>query len=537
MELLKKHAFTIILVVGTLGVTAGSILGLTLPSWSGSRKQISQAQNLARQLKSLRTSGQPAEAVGKVQELVTQVQTDVQAAVAAEEQRNRQGRKSLSFHATTLDKTIELFPVDRQAYSRGLVAEQYRPVYEKAMFELLDKLNGAIPPTAEEVRNTAQRIENLQRQNDPNGLDKPSQEILPIGVGQAGPVRQPAGGGGDIRDEDMDMPGEVEMARPRPTRTGMPTTGGPAGASSTQEAIDNLKKQRVENPARPLYADRNSFYWYPFPLTTAVPIADMWKSMVICWLHEYVVDAIQQTNQKAIVRRRIAVADNELPLCIGTAAVKRLWRVSIGAGGSINALYAGEAGSGGAAAAPGGFGAGMDEMGEGGAMLGSPAPARGPAPAAATLTGHSCNTSYDVVRFSLTLVVRAEDLPLLLETLQSRPGYTVLEVDLTDLGHAATLRGGPGDGGGAYAGAARMPAGVTDESMYYYGTDAVLAVNLDMEARLNCKWERPLMPKEMLQKLPASALRPEDNATISGQDPSGAAGAEAAGGGWGGTGG
>ncbi len=53
---------------------------------------------------------------------------------------------------------------------------------------------------------------------------------------------------------------------------------------------------------------------------------------------------------------------------------------------------------------------------------------------------------------------------------------------------------------------------------YYYGADSVVNVQLDMEARLDCVWERPLMPKEMLARLPSGALRPEDNTVLNAQD-------------------
>ncbi len=422
MEMLKKHAFTIIVVTATLAISLGTLMGITLPNWKANRQKISQHEGLWSTLMSLGKTGQPRSNVEKLKEFTTQQETEVKNAAEEAGKLNRQGRKSFSMNVRALNKTIDLFPVDRQNYEHGYIPLQFREVYDKAMSDLVAKLDGAAPPSADDIASEAQRIDLLFKQGGGLGSEGKADEILPLGVEEnqmnltgpapAGPTaRMPMGGGGGEVGRPMFMGRSLGGSSPMPMGRPLasPSMPGPAGATGAEvvsagvEAEKRLKLQKIQNTARPMYADRSSFFFYPLVPSGAVPIHDMWKAMVCCWIQDYAIDAVQNTNKQAFERRK-AIENPNLKLCIDTAAVKRIVRLSMGAGGDVlNNLYAGETG----ASASGGGGIPGFMPGRlavagprgGGADTG--------AGAAATLTNHQCNTQYDVLRFGMSLMVRA----------------------------------------------------------------------------------------------------------------------------------
>ena len=537
METIKKQAFTIILVVVTLGLGGGAVLGLTRPYLKQNRERIGQADSLGNQLKDLRTRGQNQKSVTEVTEFGTKLDAEVKGAIEAAGQLNRQGRKSLTLSVRALgNKMIDLFPVDRETYSRGYVPEQFSDEYDKVLLDLLARLKGATPPSNVEVEAMARRIAMLLGQQDPATAQTVTTDLLPMGITEAS--QQGAafmgGRGGEMGERGMMMGGEgrmggeggMRMMRPPTSPLGQTGQTGPAGAVPTEEAMKYLQLQQINNRERPIYADVYSFYFYR-PTGTSATILDTWKAMVCYWIQEYVVNSIQNINGTALERRN-AMENGKLDLTIASAAIKRLVRVNLGQNGDVNLLYGGEVGggpggaTGGGGMAMGGEGGGRMGMGGEGGMIGmGPAPSGGTGGGAATLTGHESNLQYDVVRFGLSLVVRTDDLPLVLEELQNRPGYTVLKVDVADVN--MPLPAPAGMQAGLYRGAAQdLQQGPAGDTSYYYGADPVVLVQLDMEARLDCSWERPMMPKEMLARLPATALRPEDSAAMNPSDTPGA---------------
>ncbi len=542
METLKKHAFTIILVVVTLGIVVGAA-SQTISYLKKNQQKIGAAESLQKQLKSLRNTGQNQKSVTDAQTFSAKLEKEANDAVAAGAQLNRQGRKSLTIKVPALNnQPLDLFPVDRQRYAQGSVPQQFYDAYVPALFELLGRLKGASPPNPADVSAWASRINSLLGNQDPNAAPSGVPELLPLGLSDATATRggyptpyRPAMGGGEggegrgMIGEGRAMMGEGRammmgegrmMTRPIAPAGSMTAPGQnmAAGTGPTEEARKYLQLELIRKPEHALYADQFSFYFYK-PPTNPPTIVDMWKSMVAYWVHEYVVNVIQEINSDAL-KNRSQAANANLPLNIVNASIKRLVKVNLGAPPNydINSLYVGEAGS--STAAPGAMHGG-GEMG--GGMMGGGMGMGGAGGAAGnvnTLTGHQCNTHYDVVRFGMTLVVRTEDLPFVLEALENKPGYTVLRADMADASAGFSPTAGvPRLGGeGGFRPTGGMDTQPANEADFFYGVDSVVLVQLDMEARLDCDWERPLMPKEMLARLPDAALRQDDRTTMSAPD-------------------
>ncbi|NQU75140.1 MAG: hypothetical protein HQ546_02355, partial [Planctomycetes bacterium] len=398
MAFIKKYLFFIILIACVVAFAGGPLVAIVLPMRSATKELVDQRVNVSKSLLNLRRSGPNRNQLLAQQEYVDQVRQEFKNLIAKANEMNRQDWQPLNVVIKGTDpgndQTIAVFPVDREVYEARQIPLRFAQAYDKAMVKLLAQLNPASPPTGEEITLAADRMQRLIEKapaQDETGSDG---QILPPGV-------SPASGSREYRP--MGSPGFGGMTEPSLGPTGWPMTPGSAmplsrgmspgagrmdrsaGTSLTasqeamERAIAELKINKADDPARPIYADASSLYHYGLPTNVAPKIEDMWKANVTYWLQEHVVEAIIETNREVTSRRSIlAGARSEQANTIANAAVKRLVSVSMGGGtGTVGVspsestrgdvlLYDGEARSAGSTQAqstPGFGGGGMATAG------------------------------------------------------------------------------------------------------------------------------------------------------------------------------
>jgi hypothetical protein len=238
-------------------------------------------------------------------------------------------------------------------------------------------------------------------------------------------------------------------------------------AEAQRRATINLKVQKAQ--AGQVYASTDAF----LPQEKSRPWPDeIWLAQVGLWIQKDLVDAINQTNQQVRQARGISEAPS-----VNNSAVKRL----------VSVRYLAYEGATTVAATPG--------AGPGAAPMVAAERKAGMA-LAGSLTQRGSNQEYDVVTFQVTMVMNLADWPTFQENLSRQNLYTVLKMDSTavEQGAGSTMT----DYSGGFGGRGGSTATVAEEDLYYYGTDPVVRVTLQIEAILFCDWERPLMPVEML---------------------------------------
>jgi hypothetical protein len=223
-----------------------------------------------------------------------------------------------------------------------------------------------------------------------------------------------------------------------------------------------LTRRMVEHARKgEIYLDALALQRLIDPTQKRPLVETMWYAQLSLWLQQDVIDAIRQTNAEAFAG--LPDTGRTVP----NAAVKRLMEIR------MIPQYVGATGG---MSVPGGD-RDRDRSGDG-------------AMAAASLTEAVSNKDYDVIHYTVTVVLPFRYLGRLQWHLVQQNYHTVLDVQ-------------------------EVTPPADPPSTYYYGREPVVRVTLRGEWKLLTEWERPLMPVEVLKTLPTSARRSEDSDRIS----------------------
>ena len=544
MAFLKRNLFYIILVVATVALCGVIHTMVIQPKSKANRELVEQRTSISSSISTLKKSGVNREMVDAEKRLVEAMTASTKRFQDALDDMNRAGRDPLTIRIEQKNLAFPAFPVDRRAYAEHAVRLRFASVYRNAMRDLFNTMNATQPPQDYEIASATTKMRNYMLQKEKEKAGQAALEVeLPEGLeegagtgsfdGATGGRRgDPMGAFPGAMDPNMGMPmpymdpnmGAAPMPGVYPGGRILPgrRTAGGTGQEALQvddnevlkNAVNNLLVQKVQSPRTPIYADFDgAFDLHPLPDNRQADIAEMWKANVNYWIHAYVLDGIRRANERAV---------GDQPVTIANAAVKRLVSVRVGrlpssrTADAATFIYEGEQtpeatdAAGGGTAQPmmdPGFGAfpGYD-MGALG-MPAGPSAASGGGTGVDTLTGRACTQQYDVVNFTLNVVVAANRLLEFQEALVANDFCTIQSIDLYD----------PYQQTGENATRGLGNQTVSEES-YYYGPEPVVKVVMQIEFLMFTEWERSLMPVEMLRRLPSDALREADTARISEAD-------------------
>jgi len=265
-----------------------------------------------------------------------------------------------------------------------------------------------------------------------------------------------------------------------------------AGSSEArQRGIDAIRVAKAMEGA--IYVDPGAMdpvFLEPQPKAEE---AKLWQAQLNLWITADILAAINKTNRQALARPD----GTSVPPVVPNSAVKRLVKIDIDENylGVKDRTDTGQVKPsrpisplGYPQPQPGLSGKVAPPMG----MLGSTGYGL-PAAGRAALTGRTTTKAHDVINYSFTVVMPTRKVMALIRNLAQRGNNTVLSLK-------------------------EVAPSPTESIDYYYGTDAVMEVTIWAEALFLPGWHRQLMPKEVLKRLPADALRPEDTKRISSAD-------------------
>jgi len=490
-EFIRKNLFLTVLVASVLVIDGAAVIGWRMPSTADSNKRVAVFEKESKSQFQLRSEGR------------SQAEVD---AVKAERGALKIAWDDLAQRAGTMNRVsrlllkiegVPLFPVDEAAYTAHTIRLRFAQLYADEMDKLLADLDPTDPPTPAEVAINTDRMIS-RRTQELQLAHMPDQEalVLPPGVN---PPRDPEA---DADDPDSGL--VLSGTRVSPAR-GVAVVP-EVMVDIPQVDVDKMRRRAEEDlkarKAREGKFFANAFSMEPYPLPKDVKprLEQMWKAYITLLLHQHITETILRTNR--------GVLPEDPKRNIGNAAVKRLVRVA------------------------------FPEMAQGDESLyaGEKTPTKGYPGASArraddstnvprTLTQHTCTKLYDVVPFSFTVVMDPTELDRFLREVRGvEPNadkrdraafFTILGVSLSEpgTGPMGRVSGYSGDrrGGGV---AAVTPGTRPSEEMFYYGPRPVVQVTVKVEAQFLTSWSRDLMPKEMLERLPASALREADRDRI-----------------------
>jgi len=430
---------------------------------------------------------------------------------------------------------VPLFPINEEIFRPHALRYQFQLEYQKLMDDLLATLGPTAPPTDQEIAQAARDWDTQLKQNRERKRMIESRETRdaaaggpmpslgergmapPMGsvpVAPGGPAAGPGGrrvGGGagavvppssgdrlpaasDIDPEALDVFGEdFDFRR---ITLAVPTSIRGLTNSRLANYLGYMAARKKNAGNGNIYASRECldaiFPWGMTP-SASPPDTYLWSAQVNLWVTQDILESIAKTNKAAIQSLPKTVPPSVLNL-----PIKRLAQVDIAEQ------------SGAPLAAPGAAGtprtpAPMPMMLPGMMMEGSgqrPGAPAGPV-VADSLTQRVPTKDYDLIRYQFTVVMAMEYLKLLEVNLLSLNYHTITEIAVTEVQPADT---------------------------HYYGIQPVMEVKIKGELVLLTNWLRgtrdkekkgwaadkpPLMPVEVMEVLPATALREEDQARIS----------------------
>lgn len=288
----------------------------------------------------------------------------------------------------------------------------------------------------------------------------------------------------EIEDEKRVQKEAIQARLDREER--LKAAGREPAADAVREDVEREAKREATNIMRIrkargglIYADWESLDPLFRGANSLVPYEDIWKAQLNLWVTEDILAAIAQTNAQSLA------GVDEKDRNVLTAGIKHLVKID------ITESY-------------------VTEKTTARRSTGITAPTAGGRESTArkaridNLTRRLCTRQYDVIHYTVTLIMSTPHVLSFQRNLMARNFHTVLSIELADL-----------------AGLASKP-----DPLYYYGTEPVMQVTLRGELLLLTAWERgtwekeksrwskkfpPLIPKEALRTIGSSALRPEDD--------------------------
>jgi hypothetical protein len=196
-----------------------------------------------------------------------------------------------------------------------------------------------------------------------------------------------------------------------------------------------------------------------------------WGAQVNLWVSRDILEAINKTNLRAL-RRGALIRSAIVP----NAAVKQLVKIEVQEG--YVDVEPGATGRRSRDVPTPGYEPGMGGVERGG-RRGGPAGRGRSTGRDKSLTGRVTNREYQIVRYRFTVILNTGRLLDLLRNVMLRGDHTVLNVEMTE-------------------------PSVEETDMRYYGVEAVMRTTITGEMLMRSAWTRPLMPAEVLRKLPGA---------------------------------
>lgn len=279
------------------------------------------------------------------------------------------GNTSYSYHTLVPDVFPDGAPKVRFAF---------RAEYETAMTRLLVSLKSGAPPSYADIAVWTDRIADEHAADKEALLDRGAPEAP---AAPSGPLRTPAG--------MLTVSGAREDARAR----------------ASIAAAQGIYCYAVPHTERPSPAKVPSLHFLPEMIAgdtgDAPPMEDVWLAQISYWVQQHVVDAIAAVNNEAAEQAR---GDQGAPW-VGIMPVKEVISIRVAPD------YVPTQGEPFATALPGGYGE-----------------AAPPGTAESYFTGTASGPSYEVVQYTVKLVMDQRDIPLLVDRICSNSLHTLLRI-------------------------------------------------------------------------------------------------------------
>lgn len=430
MDVIRKNLFLVVL-VGVTAVLIGLILFVNSSVSADVEKAVKERNTLSSKLRTYALGQRYNPSVIDARRAeVTGSKQNLRSVIDRSIEFNRQ-YKVLSLVRPDGKGVVPAFPFNRQLDREIALRAVFPDAYNQAIQEVEQSLNSTTPPT-EPFTEAELRQWELRELSEAR-----AEWARQLKAGTIEPTREVDG---EAVSTEPILTAEMAARARRKALTRRMVDRARQG----EIYLDALALQRLIDQAqkRPL-------------------LETMWYAQLSLWLQQDVIDAIRQTNAEAFAG--LPASGKTVP----NAAVKRLMEIRmipqyVGASGGMSVS---------------GSDREQNQSGDG-------------AMAAASLTEAVSNKDYDVIHYTLTVVLPFRYLGRLEWHLAQQNYHTVLDVQ-------------------------EVAPPADPPSTYYYGKEPVVRVTLRGEWKLLTEWERPLMPVEVLNTLPSSALRSEDSDRIS----------------------
>ncbi len=437
MQFVKGHWISLACGLVTLLAITFGVLGMLSDSVVQEMEKVKQSAN---EIAGLRGDPQNEATINAEKERGQKFKQEYDTVVSAAE--------SINIRKPLLDGVFPTAPYELQF--------RFKEVYTRRIGELPKLMDAGDLPNNQEILDEVEVLaEVARRKAAEEGRDEPGQKGPP---GAGGPGLPPFGRGEPGRTA-QETPGGAarEMGRGGPpgqegvgAQTAGPTAALPAGV--TQEDVRRraaAKKARVIR----MYAAPTSFHVSPLAQAEgAPPPKEMWYAQVGLWIQEDLAKAVARVNDEAAQARPPSEAN------VTTLPVKRLEGVRIAgyvtSTGTVVAFPAL---------------AGTERQSAAG-----PAGASGP-----SFTGRKSDNQFDVLRFTLTVIVDERELFKLVDAITRQNFY-----QLIGLNHEVTDS--------------------SDSAGHYYGEAPVVRATLDFEGYFARRLFKELMPKDVQAELGAA---------------------------------
>lgn len=420
LDLLKSHWITLVSGVVALGAVVILVLGMMRTNVV---EEMNRHKALAGEISSLMSGAKHEGMITAEKERGTKFDEQYRAALET---------------ARSINKRDPLLPGVFPRPASQAVAFQFQDAYKQRFVMLPRELQGGGPPTQQEVQDEAERLaEEIRRKKGELSLDLPPGPL---------PPPAPPAPGADPREP----PPSPAMGPGQATATGVP-----AGLAEQNAAVRKARSIRMYVEAT---GSRAAFQISPIIASLEAPSArDMWYAQVGLWIQEDVVRALAGLNAEAAARLKAEDAH------VGNMPVKHLLGIRVlgylTKTGQLVRLDAMRS----------------DTSGPGQPVIAAGTPM--PGELKPSFTGRTSDDQFDVVRFSVQLIVDQRDLLRVADAITRANFY-----QLVSLNYDAGPVGG-------------------QDGPYLYGDAPVVRATYDFEGFMARKAYEELMPEDVRKDL------------------------------------
>lgn len=449
MQWIRDNRFLACL-IGIVIVVGGVMAAVGVIQNKGFSEDMKPRQDLARRLRGLgEVSLSPEMLARKKQQLEAKRQT-----------RDRVLRDSVAWNQkdypvlqlALIDdgrlKMVPAFPIDATLYRDKGLTYVFTDEYRKVLYGYLGELKPTTAPTEEEIAAGMTKWVNRIGERKKIAVNR-VRSARRMGADSDDRTR-PAG----ITDEEWVL---FQMTDER------------VRERAVERAIEELTVSKAR--AGLIYASPASLdvvFPRPEAREADAPPDLRWGAQVNLWVSRDILEAINKTNLRAL-RRGALIRSAIVP----NAAVKQLVKIEVQEG--YVDVEPGTPGRRSRDVPTPGYEAGMGGVERRGRPAG-----RGRATGRdKSLTGRVTNREYQIVRYRFTVILNTGRLLDLLRNVMLRGDHTVLNVEMAE-------------------------PSIEEADMRYYGVEAVMRATITGEMLMRSAWTRPLMPAEVLRKLPVA---------------------------------